>query len=437
MKKLFSGITALALCSSVYGQSISVTDGWQLSGATEDITDLTKFDSSGCVDFVWKYNGSVSPAQWNLHIANGQDYNYSGSTISSITSGEGFWIKGNSNCTVDTTQSSSQSNSTLKTITYNELDNKTFIFNDTETLTLAFDETSHTVIIDGIDNNTMWSIHDTNMDSNGDSIGFQMDDGYTYIQFNNDGITANIIKMSGNIPDATILSQSNNLSFTSSWTYNSTLSNRYINADSGNYHLYLDNGIYFEFESGVNWFMAMGEYSTEEGPSVDNSIILHETDGSELTIDYTTLAQGANIQFEGGSLVTITQSFDNFEKEQQYSHSDTNVGNMTPTEVFSELSCSYIDQHNTSYPDYPILGISLQSNVEFCHNNGYIYKLNEQTTPYGIYYSKGDTAYFVLDLFKYYGNNPAEADKGALSVRKLTVGSNITGIDHVYNPFLP
>lgn len=433
MKKLFSATTALVLCSSVYGQNISVTNGWHLKGATENISNMSVF-SSDCVSTVWIYNNG-----WKAYSADSSTLSAIESSLGtsniadSINIGKGFWINATGTCTIDTNvEVSNQNVNSIKQITESELDKKTFVFNYTETLTLSFDSGSHEVIINGVDNDTSWSIYDTDIDYNGDSIGFQMDDGFTYIQFNDDNTTANIIKMSGNDPDATVLSESNNISFTSSWTYSASLSNRYINADNGNYHLYLDNGIYFELETGANWFMAMGEYSTDESDPVDKSIVLHDTDGSDLTIKYSSLTQGSNLQFwEDSSSSTITQTFDNFEKDGPFSSATYDGGTSSALEKFNDLSCN-ADGFLTNPQGH---SVQLQNNVYFCHNNGLLYSsTSDQSTPYGIARLIGNKAYFVLDLYKY---NSTEEDPGSIQLYTITYGGFDNSAYYTYLPFPP
>ena len=88
-RKIFTLVSSVVLSSTIYAQDINIQNGWQLLGATEDI-NVSKFDNN-CVDFIWKYDNG----NWKVHIANGQNYNYTGSTISSLNQGDGFWVKGN------------------------------------------------------------------------------------------------------------------------------------------------------------------------------------------------------------------------------------------------------------------------------------------------------------------------------------------------------
>ena len=102
MKKfnlIIGGISLLV--SSLFSQNISVTTGWQLLGATENM-EASKFNGD-CVDFVWQYNNG-----WKIYIANGKTYNIPSNitTFNSISKGQGFWVKGNKNCTIDTNSTS-------------------------------------------------------------------------------------------------------------------------------------------------------------------------------------------------------------------------------------------------------------------------------------------------------------------------------------------
>jgi len=97
MKKL---LLAGSLSLVLNAQIINVTNNWQLVGAKEDI-NTSIFDNS-CVDFVWGYDSKNN--SWKLHIANGKTYNLPNniSALTTIKDAEGFWIKGNGNCSVDT-----------------------------------------------------------------------------------------------------------------------------------------------------------------------------------------------------------------------------------------------------------------------------------------------------------------------------------------------
>jgi hypothetical protein len=92
-------ITLLVLSSSLlFGQTISIKNGWQNIGATEDINAST-FDNK-CVDYLWRYDAT---GQWKLHIANGVKYtmadNYE--SINLFNKADGFWVKGNNNCLIE------------------------------------------------------------------------------------------------------------------------------------------------------------------------------------------------------------------------------------------------------------------------------------------------------------------------------------------------
>lgn len=123
-------ISALVVCS-VNAQTIDVTDTWQLKGATENITSMDGFNNK-CVDSVWTYDSANE--KWNLHVANGESYNIptTVSTLSSISSSEGFWIKGNSNCSVDTATTTESTTSFIsgKTIVLYPNDEVTMVFSE-------------------------------------------------------------------------------------------------------------------------------------------------------------------------------------------------------------------------------------------------------------------------------------------------------------------
>ena len=95
-RKILILLGTILLSSTIYAQNINIQNGWQLLGAAEDI-NVSKFDNS-CVDYLWKYDNG----NWQVHIANGQNYNYAGLTISLLNQGDGFWVKGNHICNIQT-----------------------------------------------------------------------------------------------------------------------------------------------------------------------------------------------------------------------------------------------------------------------------------------------------------------------------------------------
>ena len=98
MKVMKYILTIILFALSLMGDSIKIKNGWQLLGATQDI-DITIFDNS-CIDLVWKYNNN----KWAVYIANGQTYPILDNIarITLLNKGEGYWIKGNNNCTINT-----------------------------------------------------------------------------------------------------------------------------------------------------------------------------------------------------------------------------------------------------------------------------------------------------------------------------------------------
>ena len=70
---------------TLFSQSFSVTNGWNLHGAKHSITDLTVFDTSS-INSIWSYKGGA----WETYSASS-----STNSLSLIDAGHGFWIKGN------------------------------------------------------------------------------------------------------------------------------------------------------------------------------------------------------------------------------------------------------------------------------------------------------------------------------------------------------
>jgi hypothetical protein len=139
MKRTLVALSSLLLSSALFAQDINIKLGWQLLGAVDDI-NVSKFDST-CVDYLWKYN-SIAPdgSNWQVHIANGVNYTHSYPQIVSLNMYEGYWIKGNSECTIvvdadmnttvptdsnetnTTVPTDSNETNTTMTITYNGLE---------------------------------------------------------------------------------------------------------------------------------------------------------------------------------------------------------------------------------------------------------------------------------------------------------------------------
>lgn len=86
--------------ASTYAQVIHIKNGWQNIGATEDINTST-FNNK-CVDYIWRYDSQTDPGKWKIHIANGNQYDLSQlESIDSLSKTDGFWVKGNDNCTIE------------------------------------------------------------------------------------------------------------------------------------------------------------------------------------------------------------------------------------------------------------------------------------------------------------------------------------------------
>lgn len=104
--------------------TIKIQKGWQNIGAKQDI-DVSAFDDS-CVDFLWKYDTSdINNPIWKLHIANDKTYDIPKSigNLKFITSGDGYWVRGNSSCEIKVANSNNMAYKS-KLIDDNDLINK-------------------------------------------------------------------------------------------------------------------------------------------------------------------------------------------------------------------------------------------------------------------------------------------------------------------------
>ena len=81
-------------------QVINITKGWNLYGAEKNIS-VSIFNDS-CVNTVWTYNSNNS--KWKLYIKDSKKYKIPSNIIklTIIKEGEGFWINGDGNCSIDT-----------------------------------------------------------------------------------------------------------------------------------------------------------------------------------------------------------------------------------------------------------------------------------------------------------------------------------------------
>ena len=120
MKKLLIIASTVLLASSMLSADITIKTGWQLLGATQDM-NTSMFDNS-CVDYMWKYDttSAVSP-EWQIHIANGQNYIHTYAPISSLHKGEGYWVKGNSDCIVSISADTNASIPNNTIVSYNNI----------------------------------------------------------------------------------------------------------------------------------------------------------------------------------------------------------------------------------------------------------------------------------------------------------------------------
>lgn len=75
----------------VLAQNLELEEGWSLAGATEDISDMSAFEQT-CVNTVWTYENGT----WGKYSPDGTQ------GIQSIEEGQGFWIKTDTDCTIET-----------------------------------------------------------------------------------------------------------------------------------------------------------------------------------------------------------------------------------------------------------------------------------------------------------------------------------------------
>lgn len=100
MKKttlLSIGAVMLAGLATLNAQVLQINSGWQLAGATENITNMGVF-TSDCVGAMYTYKSDTTG--YRMHKPqNGS------SQIGSLLAGDGFWVYGLKNCTIDTANS--------------------------------------------------------------------------------------------------------------------------------------------------------------------------------------------------------------------------------------------------------------------------------------------------------------------------------------------
>lgn len=86
----------VALHSSLYAYSYDIKDGIQELDVVANVSNMEVFNNT-CIDYIL-YKDTNS---YKLHIANGVDYNYTGTALESLSSGDKVIVKANSACTVD------------------------------------------------------------------------------------------------------------------------------------------------------------------------------------------------------------------------------------------------------------------------------------------------------------------------------------------------
>jgi hypothetical protein len=93
---MFRGFLFFAFALSLNAQDIKVSTEWQLMGVRRDIA-VSNFDDT-CTRLVWRYQGG----EWQVYIPVGGNYSYETLIESDLKREEGFWVIGDSNCTIST-----------------------------------------------------------------------------------------------------------------------------------------------------------------------------------------------------------------------------------------------------------------------------------------------------------------------------------------------
>jgi hypothetical protein len=98
MRKLLSYGLSTVLATHLYAQTIDVRPGWQLKGNGQEVNSNV-FDNS-CIDLVWKYDPKTL---WQVYIPEPKTANIPSGleTFSSIDSNKGFWLKADTNCSIE------------------------------------------------------------------------------------------------------------------------------------------------------------------------------------------------------------------------------------------------------------------------------------------------------------------------------------------------
>lgn len=84
----------LASSLALNAQVLQIGSGWQILGASENITNMTAF-SSDCVSAIYTYQSDSTG--YKMYKPSG-----TANQITALNAGDGFWIKGLKSCSVDT-----------------------------------------------------------------------------------------------------------------------------------------------------------------------------------------------------------------------------------------------------------------------------------------------------------------------------------------------
>ena len=100
MKKRVIISLSVAAALSLSAGTISVSSGWTLAGAPEQISISDIQNNSGCVKAVWRYDSSNPTQPWSLYHRDISSHSYG--SINDLPQGSGFWVQGydSSNCDI-------------------------------------------------------------------------------------------------------------------------------------------------------------------------------------------------------------------------------------------------------------------------------------------------------------------------------------------------
>ena len=91
---------SMLLSASLFAGSLSVSNGWNLSGAIGDINSSSFSGSNNCVKALWTYSSSDTSQSWSLYHRDVTAHSYT--QLTTIPQATGFWaLVDGTNCFID------------------------------------------------------------------------------------------------------------------------------------------------------------------------------------------------------------------------------------------------------------------------------------------------------------------------------------------------